>query len=247
MPGANRVLLTDGYAAYEKYAKKLEITHAQCWVHCRRGFFEALQADQEAVEEALKRIAALYKIEDQIREQNLVGERKRQHRLTHSKPRVESFFDWIDKQFERQGLLPSNPFTQALGYARERRLGLEVFLEDPDVAMGRVSDWRDKHTLRGVTVCRQSRCLSPRRMFRLQSLLIEPDLQNYRIRLSRMSLRPSHSPQMIDAWEAYTGRASHRDTRLDIGSIRCLASHVVASSIAAGATRCSPGLPYRPG
>jgi hypothetical protein len=41
MPGANRVLLTDGCAAYEKYAKKLEITHAQCWVHCRRGFFEA--------------------------------------------------------------------------------------------------------------------------------------------------------------------------------------------------------------
>jgi hypothetical protein len=31
--------------------------------------------------------------------------------------------------------LPSNPFTQALGYARERRLGLEVFLEDPDVSM----------------------------------------------------------------------------------------------------------------
>jgi transposase len=124
MPGANRVLLTDGYAVYEKYAKKLEITHAQCLVHCRRGFFEAL-----------KQIAALYKIEDQIREQNLTGEGKRQHRLTHSKPRVDAFFAWIDRQFERQGLLPSNPFTQALGYARERRLGLEVFLEDPDVAM----------------------------------------------------------------------------------------------------------------
>lgn len=135
MPGANRVLLTDGYAAYEKYAKKLEIAHAQCWVHCRRAFFEALQADPEAVEEALKQIAALYAIEEQIREQNLSGERKRQHRLTHSKPRVEAFFAWIDRQFERQGLLPSNPFTLALGYARERRMGLEVFLEDPDVPM----------------------------------------------------------------------------------------------------------------
>jgi transposase len=135
MPGENRVLLTDGYAAYEKYAKKLEITHAQCWVHCRRTFFEALQADPDSVEAALKQIAALYKIEDQVREQNLSGERKRQYRLTHSKPRVEAFFAWIDQQFERQGLLPSNRFTQALGYARERRLGLEVFLEDPDVAM----------------------------------------------------------------------------------------------------------------
>lgn len=130
-----RVLLTDGYAAYASYAKKLGITHAQCWVHCRRTFFEALQADPEAVEEALKQIAALYEIEDQIRQEGLSGELKRQHRLTHSKPRVEAFFDWIERQFERQGLLPSSPFTQALGYARERRVGLEVFLDDPDVPM----------------------------------------------------------------------------------------------------------------
>jgi transposase len=57
--GPGRVLLTDGYAAYEKYASKLEIADAQCWVHCRRTFFEALQADPEAVGEALKQIAAL--------------------------------------------------------------------------------------------------------------------------------------------------------------------------------------------
>ena len=31
------------------------------------------------------------------------------------------------------GLWPSNPFTKALAYARERGLGLEVFLTDPDV------------------------------------------------------------------------------------------------------------------
>jgi len=29
--------------------------------------------------------------------------------------------------------LPSNPFTVALAYARERRVGLEVFLSDPEV------------------------------------------------------------------------------------------------------------------
>ena len=31
--------------------------------------------------------------------------------------------------------MPSSPFTQALDYVRERRLGLEVFLDDPDVPM----------------------------------------------------------------------------------------------------------------
>jgi transposase len=32
---------------------------------------------------------------------------------------VEKFFKWIDEQFEQQGLLPSNPLTQALACARE--------------------------------------------------------------------------------------------------------------------------------
>ncbi|HCV13078.1 MAG TPA: IS66 family transposase, partial [Candidatus Accumulibacter sp.] len=45
----------------------------------------------------------------------------------------ERFFAWIDERFAAQGLLPSNPLTKALAYARDRRFGLEVFLTDPDV------------------------------------------------------------------------------------------------------------------
>lgn len=33
------VLLTDGYAAYHSYAKKIGITHAQCWSHCPESSF----------------------------------------------------------------------------------------------------------------------------------------------------------------------------------------------------------------
>jgi len=35
------VLLSDGYSAYAHYAAKTGITHAQCWSHTRRLFFEA--------------------------------------------------------------------------------------------------------------------------------------------------------------------------------------------------------------
>lgn len=89
---------------------------------------EAQAAQPQGVDEALKQIGALYEIEEQIREQKLTDQSKRLHRLTHSKPRVDEFFDWVDRQFREQGLLPSSPFTQALNYVRERRLGLEVFL-----------------------------------------------------------------------------------------------------------------------
>ncbi len=129
------VLLSDGYAAYESYSKAVGVTHAQCWVHSRRVFFEALDADPEGVHEALEQIKTLYAIEDEIRVQNLGGQNKRLHRLTHSKPVVEAFFDWVDRQFQKQGLLPSSPFTKALNYVRERRQGLEVFLSDPDVPL----------------------------------------------------------------------------------------------------------------
>ena len=133
VPGG--VLLTDGYAAYERYAGKTGITHAQCWTHSRRGFFEAQDAEPALAGEALRQIGALYEIEDEIRTQKLTGENKRLHRLTHSKPRVDKFFAWVAEQFERQGLLPSNPLTKALAYVRERRAGLEVFLADADVPM----------------------------------------------------------------------------------------------------------------
>ena len=33
------------------------------------------------------------------------------------------------------GFLPSSPFIAALAYIRERRAGLEVYLDDPDVAI----------------------------------------------------------------------------------------------------------------
>lgn len=127
------VLLSDGYAAYERYAKQTGLTHAQCWAHTRRGLFEAEAADPAAVREGLEQIGALYAIEEQIRLLDLTGEGKQLHRLTHSKPLVECFFDWVDAQLDRGGLTPANPLTQALAYARERRAGLEVFLTDPDV------------------------------------------------------------------------------------------------------------------
>jgi len=127
------VLLTDGYAAYARYAEKTGLTHAQCWAHTRRGLYEAEAADPEAVHDALGQIATLYAVEEQIRTLALTGEAKQLHRLTHSKPIVAGFFDWIDRQLQRQGLTPANPLTKALAYARERRAGLEVFLTDPEV------------------------------------------------------------------------------------------------------------------
>ena len=132
-PPAGSVLHTDGYAAYERYAEKTGIAHAQCWAHSRRMFIKAQELEPERVEEALSRIGLLYRVEEEIRERQLTGADKRALRQQKGKPAAAHFFDWVEAQFGSQGFLPSSPLTKALAYVRERRDGLMLYLDDPDV------------------------------------------------------------------------------------------------------------------
>lgn len=132
-PPDGAVLQTDGYAVYARYAQRVGITHAQCWAHCRREFFEARAIEPERAEQALQAIAALYAVEAEIRDKGLQGQARQALRQEKAMPVARRFFAWVDRQFEGQGFLPSSPFTRALAYARERREGLLVYLDDADV------------------------------------------------------------------------------------------------------------------
>ncbi|TAL89567.1 MAG: IS66 family transposase [Candidimonas sp.] len=134
-PPEDGVLLSDGYAAYASYAKQVGLTHAQCWAHARREVYEARDIEPAPADTALAYIAALYDAEAHIRNNELSGAAKRAWRQAQAKPVAQRLFKWIDKHFEAQGFLPSSPFTKALNYIRERRAGLEVYLDDPDVAI----------------------------------------------------------------------------------------------------------------
>src|SRR6185312_11943428 len=138
------------------------------------------QAEPTLAAEALEQIKLLYAIEEQIREGNLSGEAKQLHRLTHAKPIVERFFDWVDRQLQRQGLMPSSPLTRALTYARERRMGLEVFLTDPDVP---IDTNHLERALRVIAVGRKSWLfcwteLGAQQVGIVQSLIATSRLQN---------------------------------------------------------------------
>jgi transposase len=127
-------LLTDGYEAYAAYARNnSEVTHAECWAHCRRHFEHAQQVEPVAVAEALALIAMLYRHEQTIREQQLEGENKLAYRTQHSEPIVQTFWRWCHDQCQRVDLLPSNPLSKALKYARARQASLQVFLSNPAV------------------------------------------------------------------------------------------------------------------
>lgn len=129
-------LLSDGYHAYARYAeRRAGLVHALCWVHARRGFVKAQDLEPVRAQKALDFIAALYEQEEEIRRRGLEGEAMLRVRAEQSKPVVDAFFAWLEQELTRSALLPTNPFTKAAVYARQRRTGLEVFLSDPDVPL----------------------------------------------------------------------------------------------------------------
>ena len=154
LAGFGGVLLTDGYAAYDSFARnKPGITQAQCWAHTRRYFVKAEAIEPVATAQALEYIGALYRVEEEIREQALSGEKKLELRARKSKPLADAFFGWCHEQRQRIDLVNSNPLAKALAYVANHREQLSVFLADPDVP---IDTNHVERNLRGIPLGRKN-------------------------------------------------------------------------------------------
>ena len=111
------------------------MTHALCWAHTRRGFERVKDSEPEAVAEALALIGAMDGHEKQLRADALTGEDKHAYRQTHTRAVVETFWRGCRAQCHRPERVPKSPLAKALNDAQARRAGLEVFLDDPEVAI----------------------------------------------------------------------------------------------------------------
>lgn len=134
-PGADSVIVSDGYGAYKEFARVTGTLNAQCWAHSRREFVKAEAMEPDLSKTALDLVRPLWTIEKEIKEKKLTGEAKRLYRLEHSKPVVETFFSWVEKTLKETALLPSNRLTRALNYVQKRRNALMIFLTDPEVPL----------------------------------------------------------------------------------------------------------------
>jgi hypothetical protein len=134
LKGFSGKLVSDGYAAYDRYAGSMaDVVHAQCWVHVRRKFVEAEAMEPTRAGEALDLIGALYDLETKA---HTLGDPEKvlAHRREHSRPVVDAFFASLARAQE-EVLLPSNPYTKAVSYAQEREAALRVFLDHPGVPL----------------------------------------------------------------------------------------------------------------
>jgi len=133
--GFNGLLQVDGYAGFAGVlTDKADIAPklAFCWAHARRKFYDVhVGTKSPLAEEALRRIAELYAIEDEIR--GTPAEHRRAERQQHSRPLVEALRAWLTKQLER--VSGRSPLAQAIRYALNHWDGLILYLDDGRLEM----------------------------------------------------------------------------------------------------------------
>ena len=109
-------LHADGYKGYNGL---LDVTRVGCFAHARRYFTDALKAlpkDSKKLRtkanEALKFIQQLYKIESRIKDLSI--EERLKIREQESKPLLDAFSAWLNKQSELT--LPKSKLGEAINY-----------------------------------------------------------------------------------------------------------------------------------
>jgi transposase len=127
LAGFRGILQVDGYAGYKALAEKGEVRLAFCWSHVRRRFYElALDGMAPIASEALTRIAALYRIEDDIRGRS--AEERRAARQERSRPLVEALPPWLREKLSL--ISQKTKLAEAIRYALSRWAGLSLVLDD---------------------------------------------------------------------------------------------------------------------
>jgi transposase len=128
----NGTIQVDAYGAYTHLATPKRtggdpLRLAFCWAHGRRKLIKAKpKKGSPIVDEALVRIAALYKVEDAIR--GSAPDHRRAVRQQVSRPLVDQFFAWLAAQAAR--VSRKSELGEAMAYMLRREEGFRLFLED---------------------------------------------------------------------------------------------------------------------
>ncbi|ARE86627.1 IS66 family transposase [Clostridium formicaceticum] len=135
LSGFSKYIQTDGYAGYNKVEN---VKRLYCLAHIRRKFHEIIvNLDEEALKSSRALIgfnycAQLYKIEKDLKEQHSgkedFYERRYKKRLEASKPIIEEFIAYVDREIEEA--VPKSALGKALAYAKPLLPSLKVLLED---------------------------------------------------------------------------------------------------------------------
>jgi transposase len=141
LAGYQGTLVTDGYQPYHTLMKKSDsIKVAGCWAHARRKFAEivksakkdaALTPAQTVAAEAVKRIDAMYHLENTRKE--ISAKERLDNRQQSVKPLVDAYFVWLKVQQAKSN--SSTKLKEAMNYSCNQEHYLRRFLDDPELPL----------------------------------------------------------------------------------------------------------------
>lgn len=121
-------LQTDGYAVYEQFAKKTDITHLVCNAHARRYFEKAIDNDKEKASYVLLLFQKLYAIERNAKESNISAEDRHALRIEKSLPIFNKMGKYITDN--SKSVLPKSPIGKAFVYCINHWDAMMNYLKD---------------------------------------------------------------------------------------------------------------------
>ena len=144
-------LETDGYQGYNNLKN---IKRCGCWSHLRRGFFDAIPKGKksdlsEPSVQAVQYCDKLFRHERYCTEKGFTHEQRKEYRIKKSKPVIDSFFQWLDKQVTVKG----TRLDSAVKYARNQKKYLYTYLEDGRCSL---SNNLSENSIRPFTVGRKN-------------------------------------------------------------------------------------------
>lgn len=129
LQGFSGVLQVDGYAGYNRLLKRAsqEVQLAYCWAHARRKLYDVAKASAAPIaQEGLKQIAAIYRVEADIK--GLPAEVRLAVRIERTKPKLIAFESWLTQS--RAQVSAKSPTGEALRYIAKYWNGLNLFTTD---------------------------------------------------------------------------------------------------------------------
>jgi transposase len=127
------ILQADAYGGFNGlYDREHEpLIEAACWAHARRKFFEIYDSTASPIAfEALERIAALYKIEDEIR--GKPPDERKALRQARAAPLLTGLYDWLRATVRRERSKKSD-ICSAVGYTLSLWAALTRYRDDGSI------------------------------------------------------------------------------------------------------------------
>ena len=130
LSGYSGIIVTDGYAGYNNIENT---THAECWAHARRYFYESIPSGNTNCSgyEACVQIDKLFEIEREI--SDLSNEEKLKIRQEKSAPILKNFYEWV--YLTSQKYTTNKKLQKALTYAINQKKELSQFIENAQIPM----------------------------------------------------------------------------------------------------------------